>query len=179
MHNNFGQFNKLFFFFSSYTVKACAIPCPHQPPTRSDNTDSVAQAGTATPDTTKQLLPPDRVFKRIVYARSTKSRDYIVHSSSFLVQFVIFKNMFTFGCWFHYMLTVTVSWCYVITWEWWFRMHFIHAEDFSLSTKSNLMHIAPWSEDDMKQLSNCDQWFLFLKETKWLSVQENDDNWPQ
>ena len=24
-------------------------------------------------------------------------------------------------------------------------MHLIHAEDFSLSTKSNFMHIAPWS----------------------------------
>ena len=43
----------------------------------------------------------------------------------------------------HYALTVTVSWCYVITQEWWFCMHFIHAEDFSLSTKSNLMHIVP------------------------------------
>ena len=30
------------------------------------------------------------------------------------------------------------------------------------------MHIAPWSEDNMRQLSNCGQWFLFLKETKWL-----------
>ena len=29
-----------------------------------DNTVSVAQGGTATPGTTKQLLPPDRVFKR-------------------------------------------------------------------------------------------------------------------
>ena len=29
-----------------------------------DNTVSVAQAGTATPGTTEQLLPPDRVFKK-------------------------------------------------------------------------------------------------------------------
>ena len=29
-------------------VKALAIPCPHQPPTRGDNTVSVAQGGTAT-----------------------------------------------------------------------------------------------------------------------------------
>ena len=65
-----------------------------------------------------------------IYTRSTKSRDYIVHSSSFLVQFVIFRNAFTFGHWCHYELTVTVSWCYKITWEWWFRMHFIHAEDY-------------------------------------------------
>ena len=32
-----------------------------------DNTVSVAQGGTATPGTTKQLLPPDRVFKRNIY----------------------------------------------------------------------------------------------------------------
>ena len=65
---------------------------------------------------------------------------------SFVVQFVIFKNAFTFGRWCHDVLTVTVSWCYVITRELWFCMHFIHAEDFSLSTNSNLMHIAPWSK---------------------------------
>ena len=46
-------------------VKACAIPCPHQPPTRGDNTVSVAQGGTATPGATKQLLPPDRVLKEL------------------------------------------------------------------------------------------------------------------
>ena len=32
-----------------------------------DNTVSVAQGGTATPGATKQLLPPDRVFKRSIY----------------------------------------------------------------------------------------------------------------
>ena len=32
-----------------------------------------------------------------VYVRSAKRRHYIVRSSSFLVQFVIFKNAFTFG----------------------------------------------------------------------------------
>ena len=30
-------------------LKARAIPCPHQPPSRGDNTVSVAQGGTATP----------------------------------------------------------------------------------------------------------------------------------
>ena len=58
-------------------------------------------------------------------------------------------------------------------------VHFIHAEGFSILTKSNLMHIAPWSEDDMRQLSNCSQWFLFLKEMKSLSVLENHNNPPQ
>ena len=65
-----------------------------------------------------------------------------------------------------------------MTREWWFRVHFIHAENFSLSTKSNLMHTAPLSADDMRQLSNCGQWFLFSNETKWLSVLENHDNQP-
>ena len=32
-----------------------------------DNTVSVAQGSTATPGATKQLLPPDRVFKRNIY----------------------------------------------------------------------------------------------------------------
>ena len=32
-----------------------------------DNTVSVAQGGTATPGANKQLLPPDRVFKRNIY----------------------------------------------------------------------------------------------------------------
>ena len=141
------------FFFIIQCVIARAITCPYQPLTRGDNTVSVAQGGTATPGATKQLLPLDRVFKRIIYihiyiyiyilifTRSTKSRDYIVRSSSFLVQFGNFKNVFTFGCWCHYMLTVTISWCHAITQEWYFCMHFIHAEDFLLLTKSNLMHI--------------------------------------
>ena len=43
-------------------MKARAIPCPHQPPTRGDNTVSVAQGGTATPGATQQHLPPDRVL---------------------------------------------------------------------------------------------------------------------
>ena len=64
------------FFFVIQRVKVRAIPCPHQPPTRGDNTISVAQGGSATPGATKQLLSPDRVFKKIIY-RSIKSRDYI------------------------------------------------------------------------------------------------------
>ena len=48
-------------------VKARAIPCPHQPPTRGDNTVLVAQGDTATPGATKQFLPPERAFKRIIY----------------------------------------------------------------------------------------------------------------
>ena len=47
-------------------VKARAILCPNQPPTKVI-TVSVAQGGTATPGDTKQLLPPDRVFKRNIY----------------------------------------------------------------------------------------------------------------
>ena len=78
-------------------MKARAITCPHQPPTRSDNTVSVAQGGTATPGAIKQLLPPEMVFKKLIYiyiyARSTKRRNCIVRSSSFLVQFVIFKML--------------------------------------------------------------------------------------
>ena len=52
-----------YFFFLIIRVKARAIPCPHQPPTRGDNTVSVAQGSTTTPGATKQLLPPDRVLR--------------------------------------------------------------------------------------------------------------------
>ena len=54
------------FFFIIQHVKARAIPCPHQLPTRDDNTVLIAQGGTATPGAIKQLLPPERVFKRII-----------------------------------------------------------------------------------------------------------------
>ena len=99
-------------------VKACSIPCPHQPPTRGDNTVSIAQDGTATPGTTKQLLPQDRVFKRIththththihtythrhththtyiyiyIYAWSIKSKDYIGRSSFLFAVFDLKKQ---------------------------------------------------------------------------------------
>ena len=87
--------NHFFFFFLIFIikcVKACVIPCPHHPPTRGDNTVLVGQSGTATPGTTKQLLPLDRVLRELciyvcvyvcvcvyiyIYARSIKSRDYI------------------------------------------------------------------------------------------------------
>ena len=47
------------------SVKARAIPCPHQPLTRGDNTVSVAQGGIGIPGATKQLLPPDRVLREL------------------------------------------------------------------------------------------------------------------
>ena len=37
-------------------VESAVIPCPHQPPTRGDNTVSGVQGGTATPGATKQLF---------------------------------------------------------------------------------------------------------------------------
>ena len=52
-----------YFFFIIQRVKARAISCPHQPPSRGDNTVSVAQGGTATPGATQQLLPLDRVWR--------------------------------------------------------------------------------------------------------------------
>ena len=146
-------------FFIIQRVKARAIPCPHQPPTKGDNTVSVTQGGTAIPGATKQLLPPDRVLRELyICARSIKSRDYIGRYSSFLVCCLWFlKDAFTFGRWCYYAFTVTIS--YVITQEWWFRVYFLHAENFSLLTKSNLMHIAPRSEDDLRKLSNYIQLF--------------------
>ena len=53
------------YFFIIQRVKATAIPCPHQPPTRGDNTVSVAQGGTVTPGATKQLLPLNRVLREL------------------------------------------------------------------------------------------------------------------
>ena len=63
-------------------MKAGAKQCPHHPPSRGDNTVSVAQDGTATPGATKHLLPPDRVLREsyiyiYIYARSIKCKDYI------------------------------------------------------------------------------------------------------
>ena len=55
-------------------MKPCAIPCPQQLPTRSDNTVSVAQGATATPGATKQLLSPERVYIYIyIYISSSSS----------------------------------------------------------------------------------------------------------
>ena len=69
--------------------------CPHQQPTKGDNTVSVAHGGTATPGATKQLLSPDRVFKRVIYIciympdqlKAEITLDVHLHFSA---QFVIF-----------------------------------------------------------------------------------------
>ena len=158
---NMCVFCYIYIFFIKQRVKVRAIPCPHQPPT------SFFYHWTG-------YLKELYIY---IYIYIIKSRDYIGRLSSFLMCSLWFlKNAFTFGRWCYYAFTVTVSWYYVITQEWWFRVYFIHAENFLHSTKSNLMHIAPWSEDDLRQLSNGGQWFLFLIETKWLSVLENHDN---
>ena len=101
----------IYIYFPQTTCESTFDTLSSSAANQGDNTVSVAQGCTATPSTIKQLMPPDRVFKRYIYiyiyiyiyARLTKSRDYIdVRSSSFLVQFVIFfKNVFTFGRWCH------------------------------------------------------------------------------
>ena len=121
------------FFFILQGVKAHAIPCPHQLPTRGDNTVSVAQDGTPTPGATKQLLPPDRVLRELyIYMpdqlRAETTLDVHLHFQSAVCD--LKKKVFTFGGWCYYAFTVTVS--YVITRERWFRVYFLHAENFSL-----------------------------------------------
>ncbi len=48
--NSVANYLQIIFFFIIQRVKARTIPGPHQPPTRGDNTVSVAQGGNATPD---------------------------------------------------------------------------------------------------------------------------------
>ena len=65
------------YIFVKQCVKARAIPCPHQSTTRGDNTFSVAPGGTATPGTTMQLLPPDRVLRELSLSLSLSIYIYI------------------------------------------------------------------------------------------------------
>ena len=81
------------FFFHHTRVKARVIPCPHQPPTRGDNTVSVLQGSTATPGATKQLLPPDRVLRELyIYIYIRLIRAYIGCWYWFLVGSLWFKK---------------------------------------------------------------------------------------
>ena len=89
------------YIFIIQRVKARAIPYPHQPPSRGDNTVSVAQGGTATPGATKQLLPPDRVLREsyiYIYTpdqlNAETTLDVNLH---FLSAVCDLKNAFTFG----------------------------------------------------------------------------------
>ena len=91
------------FFFIIQRVKTRAIPYPQQPPSRGDNTVSVAQGGTATPGATKQLLPPDRVLREsyiyiYIYTpdplNAETTLDVNLH---FLSAVCDLKNAFTFG----------------------------------------------------------------------------------
>ena len=81
----------IYFFFHHTTCGSTCDTLASSAANQGDNTVSVAQGGTATPGATEQLLPPDRVLKKIyVYTRSTKSGHYIRRSFIFiLVQFVI------------------------------------------------------------------------------------------
>ena len=65
-------YNFFFFFFHHTTCYNLSSSAANQ----GDNTVSIAQGDTAIPGTAKQLLPLDRVFKKIyiyIYARSTKT----------------------------------------------------------------------------------------------------------
>ena len=73
-------------------MKAGAIPCPNQPPTRGDNTVLVDQGSTTTPGTTKQVLPPDKVLKELyIYtpdqlrAESTYKQDLVLNTPQGLI----------------------------------------------------------------------------------------------
>ena len=52
------------FFFHHTTCESTCDTLTSSAANQGDNTVLVAQGGTATPGATKQLLPPDRVFKR-------------------------------------------------------------------------------------------------------------------
>ena len=68
-----------------------------------DNTVSLAQGGTATTGATKQLLPPERVSKKIyiyIYTRSTKSRHYIGHNAHFTSR-CIYIHIYIYRCFFN------------------------------------------------------------------------------
>ena len=69
-------------------VKARAILCPHQPPSRGDNTVSVAQGGTGTPGSTASRFYHRTGYSKeiyiYIYTRSTKSRHYIGRSFIFI-----------------------------------------------------------------------------------------------
>ena len=74
------------YFFIIQRVKARAIPCPHQQLTKGNYTVSVAEGGTATPDATKQLLPPDRVKRELyiyiyiyIYSSHTHQTQIYIH----------------------------------------------------------------------------------------------------
>ena len=122
----FVQFSQLFFFFSSYNVwKYVRYPAliSFQP--------AVITEFRYLKAVLLLLALPSSFCHRTgylkelyiyiyIYARSIKSKDYIGRSSSFSVN----------SLWCYYAFTITVSWCYVITQEWWFRVYYLHAENF-------------------------------------------------
>ena len=91
------------FFIIIQRVKARAIPCPYQPPSRGDNTVSVAQGGTATRGATKQLLPPDRVLREsyiyiYIYTPDQLNAETTLDVNLHFLSVVChLKNAFTFG----------------------------------------------------------------------------------
>ena len=96
--------------FFHHTCESTCDTLPSSAANQGDNTVSVAQGGTATPGTTKQLLLLVRVFKRNIYLclyiyiyiytpdqlKAEITLD--VRSTSFLCS-LWFKNAFTFGRW--------------------------------------------------------------------------------
>ena len=155
-------------FFLSYNVwKHVSLSAANQ----SDNTVLVAQGGTATPGTTKQLLPPDRVFKRNIYPyiRQT-NRKQTLHWTFVHLHFSGVCDLKT--C---LLLAIdviaTVSWFCVITREWWCRVHFIHVEIPSISiiysvcfpsVLSFFMHYCTKALETNVIYNSAERWYLLI-----------------
>ena len=117
------------FFFIIQRVKARAIPYAHQPPTR---VASVAQGGTATPDATKQLVPPDRIFKKYISIYTPDQLKQTLHLTFVHLHFSAISDL-KMRLLSAVDVIASVSWFCVITREWWFHVHWIHVEIPSIS----------------------------------------------
>ena len=61
------SFKHLIYFFHHTTCESTCNTLSSSAANQGDNTVPVAQGSTATPSATKQILPPDKVFKRNIY----------------------------------------------------------------------------------------------------------------
>ena len=113
-------------FFHHTTCQSTCDTLSSSATNQGDNTVSVAQGGTAIPGATKQLLPPDRVFKRNIYLYIHKiNSKQTLHWTFVHLHFSAVCDLKT-----HLLTAVdviaTVSWFCVITREKWFCVHIMH-----------------------------------------------------
>ena len=116
-------------------VKARAIPCPYQPPSRVITQFRLLKVVKPLLVLPSRFCRPDRVLKEMyiyIYIYTPDQIKQTLHWTFVHLHFSVVCDL-KMRLLSDVDVIATVSWYCIITQEWWFRVHFIHVEIHTIS----------------------------------------------